>query len=185
MIRLTRDLLTRWLDALLHVNDTPERTAAAYALGVFLGFSPMLGLHTVLAIVLAFFLNLNRVAVLLGVYSNLPWIMGGYYASTTVGVAMVMRVAVPTDLQAQLAALMALPFTTRAFWDGLGTLLRPLLVPYTIGSGLGAVVLAAIAYPAALAFVRRQRQFMEAHHHQHTGAGMPAPQEHEADAGAD
>ena len=31
----------------------------------------------------AFLLNLNRVAVLLGVYSNLPWIIAPYYASTT------------------------------------------------------------------------------------------------------
>ena len=61
-----------WLEQLLHTHDTPQRTAAAYALGVLLGFSPLLGLHTVLGLVLAFALNLNRVAVLLGVHSNLP-----------------------------------------------------------------------------------------------------------------
>ena len=37
----------RWLGALLHIDDSPERTAAACALGVFFGFSPMIGLHTV------------------------------------------------------------------------------------------------------------------------------------------
>ena len=46
MIHLTRALIRRWLDALLHIHDTPERTAAAFALGVFFGFSPFLGLHT-------------------------------------------------------------------------------------------------------------------------------------------
>ena len=65
----------RWLDQLLHTHDTPERTAAAYAVGVFFGFSPFLGLHTLLGLVVAFTFNLNRVAVLLGVYSNLPWIL--------------------------------------------------------------------------------------------------------------
>ena len=60
MIRLTRALVRRWLDTLLHIEDTPERTAAAFALGVFFGFSPLLGFHTILAIVFAFFLNLNR-----------------------------------------------------------------------------------------------------------------------------
>ena len=83
MIHLTRALVRRWLDALLHIDDTPERTAAAFALGVFFGFSPFLGLHTVLAIAFAFLLNLNRVAVLLGVYSNLPWIIAPYYAFAT------------------------------------------------------------------------------------------------------
>jgi hypothetical protein len=59
MIHLTRSLVRRGLDALLHVNDTPERTAAAFALGCFIGFSPFLGFHTLIAITLAFFLNLN------------------------------------------------------------------------------------------------------------------------------
>ena len=49
----------------------------AYAVGVFFGFSPFLGLHTILGLVVAFAFNLNRVAVLLGVYSNLPWILPG------------------------------------------------------------------------------------------------------------
>jgi len=40
MIHLTKSLIKRWLDKLLHVHDTPERTAAAFALGVWLGFSP-------------------------------------------------------------------------------------------------------------------------------------------------
>ena len=72
MIQFTKQMVKRWLDALLHVNDTPERTARAFALGVFLGFSPFLGLHTIVAIAVAFLFNMNRVAVLLGVYSNLP-----------------------------------------------------------------------------------------------------------------
>src|SRR5437773_10867735 len=83
MMHLTRGLIRHWLDALLHIEDTPERTAAAFALGVFFGFSPFLGLHTILGIVFAFLLNLNRVAVTLGVYSNLPWIIASYYASVT------------------------------------------------------------------------------------------------------
>ena len=62
MIHLTRKAVRRWLDVLLHIEDTPERTAAAFALGVFFGFSPFLGFHTILAIIFAFFLNLNRVA---------------------------------------------------------------------------------------------------------------------------
>jgi uncharacterized protein (DUF2062 family) len=68
MVRFPR--VRRWLEQLLHTHDTPGRTAFAYALGVFFGFSPFLGLHTVLGITFAFALNLNRVAVLLGVYSS-------------------------------------------------------------------------------------------------------------------
>ena len=87
--------IRRWLGHLLHTHDTPQRTAAAYALGVFFGFSPFLGLHTILALVLAFALNLNRVAVLLGVYSNLPWIIAAWYALTTALGAWLLRSRLP------------------------------------------------------------------------------------------
>ena len=69
----------RWLEQLLHTHDTPHRTALAYAVGVFFGFSPVLGLHTVLGLAIAFLFGLNRIAVVLGIYSNLPWILPAYY----------------------------------------------------------------------------------------------------------
>jgi uncharacterized protein (DUF2062 family) len=47
---------------------------------------------------------------------------------------------------------------TEHFWRQLGALLRPLLWPYVVGSLLGAAVLAAVAYPVALAFVIRSRR---------------------------
>src|SRR6059036_1206757 len=105
MIHLTRALVRRWLDALLHIDDTPERTAAAFALGVLFGFSPFLGLHTALGIVFAFLLNMNRVAVLLGVYSNLPWIIAPYYAFTTMAGAAITGHRLPPGFRSQLIAL--------------------------------------------------------------------------------
>jgi uncharacterized protein (DUF2062 family) len=158
MIHLTRGLIRRWLDTLLHIHDTPERTAAAFALGVFLGFSPFLGLHTLLGVVLAFVLNLNRVAVLLGVYSNLPWIIGAYYAFTTMVGAALMRTRLPSGFRDQLGALFEFSATDLIFWRHLGNLLSPLFWPYMLGSMLGALALAAVAYPVALAFVRRRRR---------------------------
>jgi uncharacterized protein len=163
MIDATRALARRWLDSLLHVNDTPERTAAAFALGVFLGFSPFLGLHTIVGIALAFILNLNRVSVLLGVYSNLPWIIAPYYAFTTMMGAALLRVTPPEDLRERLGEMFELSIARPEFWHELVRLLRPLLWPYTIGSLIGASILAAIAYRVALEFVIRRRRH-HAHH---------------------
>lgn len=159
MIAATQALVRRWLDALLHVNDTPERTAAAYALGVFMGFSPFLGLHTAVAIALAFPLRLNRVAVLLGVYSNLPWIIAPYYAFVTFMGGVIMRVKPPDDLRERLSDMFELSVTSRMFWDEVVHLLRPLLWPYALGSLIGATVLATVAYRMALLFVIRRRKF--------------------------
>src|SRR3954466_14154907 len=97
--------LRRWLEELPHTPDTPQRTAAAYALGVFFGFSPLLGLHTILGVVFAFLLNLNRVAVLLGVYSNLPWIIAPYYGFVTLGGAKLTGHRPPAGFRSQIGAL--------------------------------------------------------------------------------
>jgi uncharacterized protein len=165
MIRVTRAIVRRWMDALLHIQDTPERTAAAFALGVFFGFSPLLGLHTVLGIGFAFLFNLNRVAVLLGVYSNLPWIIAPYYAFATMAGAMITHTRVPEGFRTQLVALFELSALDGEFWDRLITLLKPLLWPYAVGSTVGAAALALIAYPLALAFVTSRRRIREIMHH--------------------
>ncbi|MGE5244252.1 MAG: DUF2062 domain-containing protein [Betaproteobacteria bacterium] len=167
MIHLTRALVRRWLDALLHVDDTPERTAAAFALGVLFGFSPLLGLHTVLAVAFAFLLNLNRVSVLLGVYSNLPWTIAPYYATTTWIGAKLTRAQVPSGFHEQLRALFDLSLFHLAFWYQLAEILRPLLFPYIVGSTLGAILLAVLAYPLALAFVTSRRRIHDIIHHKH------------------
>jgi uncharacterized protein len=167
MIRLTRGLVRRWLDTLLHVADTPERTTAAFAVGVFFGFSPFLGFHTVLAIVVAFLFDLNRVAALLGVYSNLPWIIAPYYAIVTVIGAKIIGHAPPEGFKAQLSALFEVSVFHGEFWYQLITLLKPLLWPYAVGSFLGAIAMAAIAYPLALAFVTSRRRIHDIIHHHH------------------
>ena len=167
MIHLTRALVRRWLDALLHIADTPERTAAAFALGVFFGFSPFLGLHTLLAIAVAFLLNLNRVAVLLGVYSNLPWIIAPYYAFVTMAIGAPMtRHKIPRGFESQIGVLFQLSLFHLEFWHRLFVIMKPWLWPYTVGSMIGAIVLGAIAYPLALAFVTSRRRIHDMIHHQ-------------------
>src|SRR5216110_571313 len=99
MIHVTRAWARKWFGQLLHIDDSPERTAAAFALGVFFGFSPFLGLHTLLGILFAFLLNLNRVAVLLGVYSNLPWFLAPYYAFVVVAGTKITGHRVPPGFQ--------------------------------------------------------------------------------------
>src|SRR4051794_8515097 len=138
MLHLSPRLRQR-LDQMLHTHDTPERTAAAFALGVFFGFSPLLGLHTILGLVFAFTLNLNRVAVLLGIYSNLPWILPAYYTLATMGGAAILRVPINPKLLHDLTG--AFADASWANFSRLGHLLTPLFWAYALGSTLGAIVL--------------------------------------------
>jgi len=152
----------RWLDQLLHTHDTPQRTAAAYALGVFFGFSPLLGFHTMLGLVFAFALNLNRVAVLLGIYSNLPWILPAYYTLTTMLGAKLLGVRIrPRLLHDLTEAVAAFSWTdTRALLHAL----TPLAWAYVLGSTIGAFVLAAIAYRVSLGVIETHRRRLALHH---------------------
>jgi len=167
MIHLTRALIRRWLDVLLHIQDSPERTAAAFALGVFFGFSPFLGFHTLLAIVAAFLLNLNRVAVLLGVYSNLPWFLAPYYAIATMVGAEITKKRIPPNFRSQLGQLFELSLFHEDFWHRLVVVMRPLFWPYTVGSMLCAIMLATVAYHLALIFVTSRRRIHDIIQHHH------------------
>lgn len=57
-------------------SDVDERTlAAGFAVGVFFSFSPLVSLHTVLALLVAFVFRLNKVAAAAGVWVNNPYTM--------------------------------------------------------------------------------------------------------------
>jgi uncharacterized protein len=147
-----------WLEQLLHTHDTPQRTAGAYALGVLFGFSPLLGLHTILALCFAFALRLNRVAVLLGVYSNLPWILVPYYTlATWLGAAMMGTDVPPGTVEALVES-----FENRS-WSEFRTVavsLKPFLWAFTLGSTVGSILLALIAYRAAVVMIVTHRKRM-------------------------
>jgi uncharacterized protein (DUF2062 family) len=156
----------RFLEQLLHTHDTPRRTAAAFALGVFFGFSPFLGLHTILGIALAFILNLNRVAVVLGIYSNLPWILPAYYTLATIVGAAILGTEVPPRLLEDLSSAVA-----HVSWAGLRDLVRtltPLIWAFSLGSTLGAAALSAIAYRVSLAMILAHRRHLLNHPKQTT-----------------
>jgi uncharacterized protein (DUF2062 family) len=167
MIHLTRSLVRKWLESLLHIHDSPRRTAAAYAVGVFFAFSPVVGLHTALALIVAFVFNLNRVAVILGVYTNLPWFMAPYYTLTTMAAAEVLGVKMPPHFAHQLRAVFDMSLLSREFWAALAKLLEPLIWPFTLGSLAGAVVLGAAAFVVARPFIVAGRRHLHLHGHAH------------------
>ena len=54
-------------------KDTPHRIALAFALGVFMGISPLLGLHYIGGFFFAWIFRLNKLVTLIGVSVNNPW----------------------------------------------------------------------------------------------------------------
>lgn len=146
--------LRRLIASLARVPDTPERIALAFSVGVFLGFSPFLGLHTLLGIGAAFLFRLNRLAMLIGVWVNVPWILVPYYSfATWLGVILLGH---PSGVR--LPHLTVSEVLSVAFWEWLADQWQ-LLIPAFVGSLLLALVLSLLAYPLARSLVRRYRTY--------------------------
>ncbi len=144
----------QYLRHLFALDDTPERIALAFALGVFLAFSPLLGLHTILGLSIAFIFGLNRVAVLLGVFVNNPWTLVPIYGTATYIGGLLIGFPEKQSLP---------PIDWNTVWHGsfwIHTIrqlhvLKLIVVGSTILSVLGAV----LSYPVALYMVRQGKAF--------------------------
>jgi uncharacterized protein (DUF2062 family) len=149
-----RDLVKK----LLHIEDTPQRTALAYSIGIFLGFSPFLGLHTLMGLAIAFLFGLNRVAILLGVWTNTPWWIVPFYMSATwVGMwATGFRIDW-TTLKEIFQLGMDRGFMSSNFWGGV-TSQWGLLLSFLVGSFILCTLLSVIAYPLSLKWIKFYRR---------------------------
>ncbi len=124
---------------MLTLDDTPERIALAFAIGVFFAFSPLLGLHTFLGLLVAFLFGLNRAAVLVGVFINNPWTLVPIYSTATyVGGLLI---GFPATAPMPQFGWKQLFHST--FWHQLSSqwiLIKPLLLGSSILSVLGALL---------------------------------------------
>jgi hypothetical protein len=141
--------VTGRLQMLIGTDDSPPRAALAFALGVFIGCTPLVGLHALIALGLAFLLGLNRIAMLAGTFVNNPWTLVPITsAAVWIGTALLGVDPAPPRLEGL------------ATWTGVGEFLmrcRPFLLPLFVGAlALGALA-AAAAYPVFLVGLRWYR----------------------------
>lgn len=63
------------LKRLRHIKDSPHQIALGFAFGVWTNFTPVFGLHYVMAIILSFIFKANIIATVIGVaITGLPFI---------------------------------------------------------------------------------------------------------------
>jgi uncharacterized protein (DUF2062 family) len=146
----------RWLRrsfaALLHLDDTPHRTALAFAIGVWIAFFPIWGIHSAMAIGIAFALRLSRAAMLLGAWVNNPWTAPPFYTAGTMLGCWLLRVPA--------AGLEDIDWSLKgwAFLEAMGATLRPYLWPFVVGNTLVGVVLGGVGYVVVRRVLERRRK---------------------------
>ena len=125
-----RHRLRRLMRLLLHVEGTPHSTALAFGIGVWIAWSPLIGVHTALALGLAFLFRLNRLAILIGTYINNPWTVAPLYMAGT-ALGCVMLGISPRNLVSPDWSLVGRGFSGAAL-DGLRIYLWPFVVGNTV-----------------------------------------------------
>jgi uncharacterized protein (DUF2062 family) len=170
------------LAAVLHIEDEPpRRLAAAMGVGVFIGITPVYGLHTVMALLAAYVFRLNAPVTVTGAWLNLPWFAPFVYGfCLALGEALLSGdfgrfslehlIGLAAGAQAYLATSPTEHAGTflQLLWDMLFTASRPLFVGTTV---VGAV-LGLAAYALTLEAVRDVRRL------RHRREPEPAPARH-------
>jgi uncharacterized protein (DUF2062 family) len=151
-------MLRAALRRLLALDDPPERTALAFSVGVFIAFSPFLGLHTIMATVLAFAFRFNKVAIYTGTFVNNPFLtlVPIILASYAVGAFLTGR---PLALPAEGLELLREPhLLTADYWRALLAQFWVVLLPFTVGGMVLSVVCSLAAYPVTLKLLRANQR---------------------------
>jgi uncharacterized protein (DUF2062 family) len=139
---------------LLAVDDPPERTALAFSVGVFIAFTPLLGLHTILATLVALLFRFNKIAIYVGTFVNNPFItlFPIVAASYATGALLLGR---PLRLPGVGWRLLAHPHPLAAeYWHRLSQHLWDIVVPFSVGGLVLSVVCSLAAYPVTLKLLR-------------------------------
>jgi uncharacterized protein (DUF2062 family) len=143
---------------LLALDDPPERTALAFSIGVFIAFSPLLGLHTILATLVAFLFRFNKIAVYTGTFINNPFItlVPIIISSYAIGALLLGQ---PLRIPAGGLALLEEPhLLTAEYYRKLFHESWYVVWPFSIGGMVLSLVCSLIAYPVTSALLRaRQR----------------------------
>ena len=146
------------LRRLLAIDDPPERTALAFSIGVFIAFSPFLGLHTILATLVAFAFRFNKIAIYTGTFINNPFLtlVPIILLSYAVGAFVLGR---PLGLPPESVELLKHPhLLTGEWWGKLLWSSGNVLVPFAIGGMVLSVICSLIAYPLTLHFLRARKR---------------------------
>lgn len=143
---------------LLALDDPPERTALAFSIGVFIAFSPFLGLHTITATLIAFLFRFNKIAIYAGTFINNPFLtlVPIIIASYALGALVLDR---PLSIPPEGIELLKNPhLLTADYYRRIFVQSWDIVWPFTVGATLLSVICSAVAYPVTLWALRKHQK---------------------------
>lgn len=141
---------------LLAIDDPPERTALAFSIGIFIAFSPFLGLHTIMATVIAFTFRFNKVAIYTGTFINNPFLtlVPIIIVSYAIGAFLLGR---PLGIPEEGIELLKNPHLfSRDYYSRLAMQSWNIVWPFAVGATVLSIVCSLLAYPLTLWALRKR-----------------------------
>lgn len=160
------DQIKQRIRHILRLGGSPHELAKSFAVGVFVAFTPFIGLHTVMALTLAWALRLNKAVALTGTFVNNPWTIIFVYVAPTWGTVMAMRsmgIDVPVLNYEMLSAQFAETLTQYklweiAFWRSILSEFQPYVHAFLVGTTIAGVAAAFASYFIAYSWITIYRK---------------------------
>ncbi len=142
---------------ILHVNDSPNRIAMGVAIGLFVGWTPLIGLHTLIVLSLAVVMRVNKSVALVcvwvtNIFTAMPiyyfnYLIGRYLFGTKGGEQELIRREISGLLKNILSLSDIGAFLYRAdFWDKFWKLIVNIRAELWLGSLIVGTIVSVIAY---------------------------------------
>ena len=141
------------LKQVLHLQETPQRTALAFAIGAGIAFCPFYGFHLLLVAFCTWAFGLNFIALLAGALINNPWTIVPILGATYWTGALILGQSDSPSFN----------------WQDLGfqaiyEQVLPYAIPFALGGAILTMLAAALSYPIALYLISKHRQQSTARH---------------------
>ena len=139
----------------LHIDDSPHKIASAFAVGIFIAFSPTIGLHTATAVLLAWLFRLNMMVVILATLVNNPWTITFIFGfSFLLGRIILSEHLPPISVEWTEITLESILYNTADFWNILTNSnmeriwlhTRSFILPFVTGTILLGIIASVVAY---------------------------------------
>ena len=156
----------KWkLREIIYIKDTPHRLALSFSIGVLIGTSPFLGLHTLIGIAVCILYKFNKFPLFAGMFVTNPWTIIPVYTFALWLGAVITGVDL-TDI--------SVDWKSMEFNKVLNDL-RLVIIPYVVGTTIVSVVFAVASYfivRSAVVKAQAARVEPEVAETGHNGEGM-------------
>ncbi len=143
---ITIESVRQQLTQVLHLRETPHRTALAFSLGVFIAFAPHYFFHTASVVFCAWAFRLNFLALFLGSFINNPWTLVPILAASLYTGTLLVGASSSTTIKWDQMRV-----------DNMFDMLSPYLIPFLVGACALAIVGSLMAYPIMRWVITRYR----------------------------